>query len=171
MQEVRRLSLGMQLTFHRAFDVQSFPSRNISSSFDNLPPDSLQSSVDNLLLIGCDRLLTSGCSSSAMKGVINLTKIVQASKGLIKVVAAAGIGANNVSSIILGSGVHGIHAGSSVTVTVDSRFRNQNEVDHLLNSKKDIDSPSDDMYKWECVSSDMVYDLRQKAEYAWNSIR
>mmetsp|Transcript_28158 Transcript_28158/g.40090 ORF Transcript_28158/g.40090 Transcript_28158/m.40090 type:complete len:284 (+) Transcript_28158:39-890(+) len=168
MQEVRRLSLGMQLTFHRAFDVQKF-SGHIGSVFESFSPHVLQSAVDSLIRVGCDRVLTSGCSSSALKGVINLAKIVQASKGLIKVVAAAGVNASNVNSIILGSGVHGIHAGSSVTVTVDFRTTNQSEGDCNNSTKQSNDTPSDDMFTWQCVNSDMVQDLRLKAENAWIS--
>jgi hypothetical protein len=48
------------------------------------------------------------------EGLPNLSKIVLEASGRIAVVAAAGLNADNADIIISGSGVRGVHAGSSV---------------------------------------------------------
>lgn len=97
----RLLSQGMILTFHRAFDLCSNPSE----------------SLEDVISLGCDRLLTSGrCSSAGSpEGVESLRVIVEQARGRIQVIAAAGVKSENASTILLGAGVHGLHAGSSVT--------------------------------------------------------
>eukprot|EP01039_Chlorochromonas_danica_P000267 gene267-286_t len=101
MRVIRKLSQGMMLTFHRAFDLCA----------------DWQAAIDDILLINCDRLLTSGQETSALLAAQNgkLGDIVKKCKGLLEVVAAAGISEETVSEVIRGSNVTAIHAGAAVT--------------------------------------------------------
>eukprot|EP00981_Chlorochromonas_danica_P002128 scaffold424_cov165-Ochromonas_danica.AAC.28 len=76
-----------------------------------------QAAIDDILLINCDRLLTSGQETSALLAAQNgkLGDIVKKCKGLLEVVAAAGISEETVSEVIRGSNVTAIHAGAAVT--------------------------------------------------------
>ena len=121
MKMIRDISEGMSLTFHRAYDV--------CSEIDEQKVDALR----------CDRILTSGRSSSAFDGRENIKNMVarlKSQNSKLKVIAAAGISSKNVKEIIITSAPHvsqitsesfasylflmnfdflkGIHAGSSV---------------------------------------------------------
>lgn len=96
---IRAISHPMLLTFHRAFD-------NCAD---------YKVALDEIVSIGCDRLLTSGCASTAEKGKDCLADIVRLAAGRIQIVAASGISPNNVKDLIMYTRVSGVHAGSSVS--------------------------------------------------------
>lgn len=85
-------SLGLQTTFHRAFDF-------VSNPFDTL---------DQLVDIGFDRLLTSGQQPAAIEGIETLKELVKYAQGKIEIMAGSGINAGNVNQI-LSAGVDAIH--------------------------------------------------------------
>ncbi len=98
LRAMREAASGILLTFHRAFDLSPDPAAALQA----------------ILECGCDRLLTSGQQPSALKGIPLLSHLVQSTAGRIAIVAAAGIDSFNVGVIIAGTGVLGVHAGSSV---------------------------------------------------------
>jgi hypothetical protein len=73
--------------------------------------------MQTVIELGCDRLLTSAQCGSAADGLSYMRKIVTRAAGRIRIIAASGVSAENVSRIILNSGVDGVHAGSSVVET------------------------------------------------------
>ena len=95
-------SLGLQLTFHRAFDVCSDP------------PDKALEIIGKL---GCDRLLTSGRRDAVIdsEALLLVEKLQRMATGAVQVVAAAGIKPENVASVILATNVRAIHCGSGIT--------------------------------------------------------
>ena len=94
-----RAAEGMNVTFHRAFDV----CRN--------PHDALEQIID----CGCNKLLTSGCKPTAMEGCDTLKKLVEQANNRIGIIAASGIVPENVRQIIEKSGVREVH-GSCKTI-------------------------------------------------------
>ena len=68
---IRRVSDGMELTFHRAFDT-------VSDHF---------AALEDVISIGCTRLLTSGCAQTAVEGQATLRELVDRSNGRISIVA------------------------------------------------------------------------------------
>ena len=99
MKVVRELAKDISLTFHRAFDVSRDPG----------------TALQDILSLPCNRLLTSGCCSSAYEGRYKLKELVhETSRTNMKIVAAAGVNSANVGEILEFSGVYGVHAGSSV---------------------------------------------------------
>jgi hypothetical protein len=108
MQLIRQASRPLTLTFHRAFDVI-----NLTGSS---PEQALQQVID----IGCDRLLTSGMNDKADSdaGIICLKQLSQYAHDVspsFVVIAASGVNALKCGCIISETGVGGVHAGSSVT--------------------------------------------------------
>ena len=93
-----------QSTFHRAFDV---------SSSTESPLDTL----DQLIQLGFDRLLTSGKSRSALAGSGLIRKLVQHASGRITILAGAGVTAENAAEIVQLTGVSELHASASEPCT------------------------------------------------------
>jgi copper homeostasis protein CutC len=108
MLQVRSTATPLSLTFHRAFDVI------------NLSESTVEDALQHILDIGCDRLLTSGMAHKAFteEGMNCLKKLTQYTKVAAPwfiVIAASGINAENCAQLLAATGVHGIHAGGSVT--------------------------------------------------------
>ena len=89
--EQGRAELG--ITFHRAFDVCNNPMQ----------------ALEEIIAMGCNRLLTSGQESSAVKGIPMLKKLVEASEGRLCILAGAGVSAENYMQIVEEAGVTEVH--------------------------------------------------------------
>ena len=89
--EQGRAELG--ITFHRAFDVCSNPMQ----------------ALEEIIAMGCNRLLTSGQEPSAVKGIPMLKKLVEASAGRLCILAGAGVSAENYMQIVEEAGVPEVH--------------------------------------------------------------
>lgn len=95
------------VTFHRAFDV----SRDAKAS------------LEAIISLGADSLLTSGMASSAVKGIPIIKKLVDLSDGRVTIMAGAGVNASNARDIITATGVTAIHSTARKPVASDMRFR------------------------------------------------
>ena len=74
---------GMSVTFHRAFDV----CRNGEKA------------LEDIISLGCDRLLTSGMEQDAEQGATYIAKLVEQAAGRIVIMPGAGIRPNNIAWI------------------------------------------------------------------------
>lgn len=97
----------MSVTFHRAFD-------SVANPF---------SSLETLIDLGVDRVLTSGGSSRATQGLDRLTRLVDQAAGRIAILAGGGVAEQNLREIVDQTGVREVHAGSSVTRLCDCGMR------------------------------------------------
>ena len=84
---------GMQVTFHRAFDACRTP----------------QQALEQIIALGCHRLLTSGQSKSALDGVEMLRALVRQSRGRIVIMPGAGVSEANAQQILAATGATEIH--------------------------------------------------------------
>jgi len=85
-------SFGLEVTFHRAFDLVK----------------NYKLAIEKIIKFGFDRLLTSGLQDDALKG-INIISDLQTNYGdKIQIMAGSGINAKNVLKIVY-SGVNDIH--------------------------------------------------------------
>lgn len=96
----RAKSHGLSVTFHRAFDRASDP----------------LTALNQIIALGCDYLLTSGCAPSAMEGVDMLHKLHTEAAGRITIIAAAGVNSANAAEILHRSGCIQIHASARSAV-------------------------------------------------------
>ncbi len=85
-------SVGMQVTFHRAFDFVS----------------DYKSAIEKLIKMGFDRLLTSGLEPKAEQGLAVIADLQKNYGGKIEIMAGSGVNATNVFKIA-GSGVRNLH--------------------------------------------------------------
>lgn len=93
---VRRLvseAEGLSITFHRAFDVCSQP----------------EEALEQIISLGCHRLLTSGQASTAEQGIPLLRKLVEQAAGRISIMPGAGVNPQNAHRILSETGAHEIH--------------------------------------------------------------
>ena len=93
---IRRLvdeAEGLSITFHRAFDVCSQPLE----------------ALEQIISLGCHRLLTSGQAPTAEQGIPLIKKLVEQSAGRIIIMPGAGVNVNNVHKILSETGANEIH--------------------------------------------------------------
>ena len=98
----------LNVTFHRAFDVSQ---------------DAAES-LDALIRLGVERVLTSGRARIARDGIPTIAGLVRQSAGRLIVLAGGGIDETNASRIVAETGVGEIHITASVPAAGRMLYRN-----------------------------------------------
>ena len=99
--------LGLDCTFHRAFDQLADPFN----------------SLEQIIEIGFNTILTSGQKDNAIEGISTIEQLVKISNGRIEIMAGSGIDHTNLIAI-KNTGVHAAH------------FSIHNKNDHKINNDK-----------------------------------
>lgn len=84
---------GMQVTFHRAFDQCREPER----------------ALEQIIALGCHRLLTSGQAATAEAGTALLQQLVQQAGERLIILPGAGVNVQNARAILDATGAREIH--------------------------------------------------------------
>ncbi len=84
---------GLSITFHRAFDVCTNPEK----------------ALEQIISLGCHRLLTSGQAPTAEQGIPMLKHLVEQAAGRIIIMPGAGVNAENAHRILSQTGAREIH--------------------------------------------------------------
>lgn len=87
------LSLGLGVTFHRAFDQCRNP----------------EQALEDVIHLGCERILTSGLAPTAPQGCNVIGSLVKQAEGRISIMAGAGVNAENVRSLVEQTLVQEVH--------------------------------------------------------------
>jgi copper homeostasis protein len=95
--ELVALARPMSVTFHKAFDQT---------------PE-LEESLDLLIKLGVDRVLTSGGRPTALDGSHELAGLVLRAAGRIKVMAGGRLAIDHLGSVVRQTGVQEVHLGSA----------------------------------------------------------
>lgn len=98
MQVLVDLAKPMCVVFHRAFDRCAEPLK----------------SLEDIIELGCDRILTSGLKNSAWEGRELIKALVDKADGRIEIMPGAGIDESNVKAIIEFTGVRSVHSSAKV---------------------------------------------------------
>ncbi|XP_001373013.1 copper homeostasis protein cutC homolog [Monodelphis domestica] len=98
----------LPVTFHRAFDMVQNP----------------EVALETLLTLGFDRVLTSGCDSSALEGLPMIKQLVEQAKGKIVIMPGGGITERNLQRILEGSGATEFHCSARSAKDSGMKFRN-----------------------------------------------
>lgn len=125
---------GLSVTFHRAFDVCCNPTE----------------ALEQIVALGCDRILTSGQAPSALQGCNQLRALNDQARGRITLLAGAGVGIGNAAEIIRLSGVTELHASAKHTIHSLMTYRNT----HVAMGTDD----SDEYSRWT-TSTEIVNQL------------
>ncbi len=97
---------GMSITFHRAFDVCSQPTE----------------ALEQIVSLGCHRLLTSGQAPSAEQGIPLIKRLVEQSGGRLIIMPGAGVNQENARRILSETGAHEIHGSLRRNGSTDSEL-------------------------------------------------
>ncbi|NP_001386620.1 copper homeostasis protein cutC homolog isoform 1 [Rattus norvegicus] len=98
----------LPVTFHRAFDMVQDP----------------MAALETLLTLGFERVLTSGCDSSALEGLPLIKQLTDQAKGRIVVMPGGGITVKNLQRILEGSGATEFHCSARSSRDSGMKFRN-----------------------------------------------
>lgn len=98
----------MSVTFHRAFDMCPNP----------------LDSLERIIELGCDRILTSGQEPKAEQGVPLLKKLVEQAEERIIIMPGSGINYRNIAAIARESGAEEFHLSAREPVESGMTYRN-----------------------------------------------
>ncbi|MBA2816784.1 copper homeostasis protein CutC [Candidatus Pantoea persica] len=143
MRQIMALCDGVQVTFHRAFDLCHSPNR----------------ALEELTALGVARILTSGQQQSAENGIALLKELNEQSEGPI-IMAGAGVRVSNLQKFF-DSGLREVHSSASRLVTSPMRYR---KAGVSMCSDAEIDE-----FRRYCVDSDMVEAMKSVMQL--NSVR
>lgn len=113
------------VTFHRAFDRTEDP---------------LQS-MEDIIEIGCERILTSGLRPKAIDGIALLKKLIQQADDRIIIMPGSGVNADNIIQLAERTGAVEFH--SSASMVIDSSMQYENELidekmQHVVVNKEEV---------------------------------
>ena len=108
MKEIIEISKPLKVTFHRAFDMTKDPLK----------------SLETLISLGVERILTSGQESNAFEGVDLIKELVHRAGDRIIIMPGAGINELNIEEIINKTGVKEVHMSAKKRVESIMEYRN-----------------------------------------------
>lgn len=110
MEVLMREAEGMNVTFHRAFDMCRNPHK----------------ALQDIIQLGCNRILTSGQHPTALKGIPLIKQLHEESNGQVIIMPGCGINPSNIRQIALETGTKEFHLSGRSNVESQMRFRNSN---------------------------------------------
>ena len=120
---------GVGVTFHRAFDMC----------------DDLNQALEDIIEMGCERILTSGGKSTAIEGARIIAGLIEKAAGRIIIMPGSGVSEKNVADLVEFTGATEVHASARVRVQSKMDFKNDHIVmgnnygDEYANEVTDID--------------------------------
>jgi len=99
----------LPFTFHRAFDMCNDP----------------EVALEQLIKLGCKRVLTSGLKQTADIGIENIAKLVKQANNRITILVGSGIKPNNIAHIAQSTLAHEFHFSARKESTSKMNFKNQ----------------------------------------------
>ena len=98
----------MSVTFHRAFDVCRNP----------------QKALEEIISLGCNRILTSGQQPTAEQGIPLLKELERQAAGRITLLAGCGVNETNIARIAQETGIHEFHFSARETLRSGMIYHN-----------------------------------------------
>lgn len=108
MRQLMEAAEGMSVTFHRAFDVCRNP----------------QQALEDIIGLGCHRILTSGQQPTAEQGIPLLKNLQQQADGRIILLAGCGVNETNIARIAQETGIHEFHFSAREQIESGMLYRN-----------------------------------------------
>lgn len=108
MQRLVMAAGQMSITFHRAFDMCRAPLE----------------ALDQLIALGCHRVLTSGCQPTAVEGADMLARLVEMAGDKITIMPGCGINPDNIAQIAMKTKASEFHFSANKMAESGMRYRN-----------------------------------------------
>ena len=99
---------GVGVTFHRAFDMCA----------------DMDQALEDIIEIGCERILTSGGKSTAMVGSTVIAHLIKNAAGRITIMPGSGVNEKNVADLVQFTGATEIHSSARVHMPSKMNFKN-----------------------------------------------
>ena len=115
-QELVEIAKGIDVTFHRAFDRVK----------------NTQSSLEQVIAIGCKRILSSGLRPTALEGSSILKSLVKQANGRIKIMPGSGVRADNIVQLAEDTGAVCFHSSARKTLESRMNYFNPDMKENLL---------------------------------------
>ncbi len=109
MKVLMKAAEGLSVTFHRAFDVCREPFK----------------ALEDIISLGCDRILTSGQEAKAEEGIPLLKKLQEKAEGRIILLAGCGVNEDNIQKIAEESSIEEFHFSARTLQTSQMTFRKE----------------------------------------------
>lgn len=108
MRELMNATQGLSVTFHRAFDVCRHP----------------EEAMEEIIKLGCDRILTSGQQATAECGIPLLKALHEQAGGRIVLLAGCGVNEKNIARIATQTGISEFHFSAREKVAGGMLYKN-----------------------------------------------
>lgn len=109
MRELMKASEGLSVTFHRAFDVCR----------------DAKKALEQIIDLGCNRILTSGQQPTAELGIPLLKDLQQQAAGRIILLAGCGVNEKNISRIAKETGIQEFHFSARESIKSNMSYKNE----------------------------------------------
>jgi len=100
--------MGVGVTFHRAFDMCR----------------DMDQALEDIIDLGCERILTSGGKSTAMEGFRVISGLIERARGRIVIMPGSGINDHNVGDLVRFTGATEVHASARLRVKSKMEYKN-----------------------------------------------
>lgn len=125
-QELVSLAGRMEVTFHRAFDRVKDPIL----------------SLEQIIAMGCKRILSSGLFPTAIEGSSVLRTLVTQADGRIKIMPGSGVRSNNIVQLAKDTGAICFHSSARKSLDSQMQYLNSNMKENLVQVSLDANEVS-----------------------------
>jgi copper homeostasis protein len=117
------LAYPMGVTFHRAFDRVLY----------------IEQALEDIIDIGCERILTSGLFPTAQEGTSNLKKIIEQANNRIIIMPGSGVRASNIAQIAANTGAVEFHSSARRMESSNMKIFNESMKENLQTVNVDVE--------------------------------
>jgi copper homeostasis protein len=117
------LAYPMGVTFHRAFD------RVVN----------MEQALEDVIDIGCERILTSGCYPTAIEGAENIKVLISQASERIIIMPGSGVRANNIATIANLTGAIEFHSSARKMIDSNMKIFNKTMQENLQSVDVNVD--------------------------------
>lgn len=117
------LAYPMGVTFHRAFDRAN----------------DLQQALEDVIEIGCERILTSGGVPNAAEGAETIARLIEQADGRIIIMPGSGVRADNIKAIAEKTGATEFHTSARTTFASKMKYQSEGMKEKMMEVGLDVE--------------------------------